>query len=807
MSEEGLRLKRTRVSPRVAVWIVATSLVLFLPLRAAQATSTSVLPPVTDADGRFGLCDVLPGNTPSATNPTSWAQLAYNAGARTNRWEFRWDRIEPKVNQWSFSADDAAVAASGKYGLDIDGIIDGIPRWAAAKGQPPGNGVPAGLAFGINDPRNTWASFLHGLVAHYKGQVKYWEIWNEPDLHFFWNGTSKDYFELLRVADSVIKEVDPSAQVLVAGMVVPDLKFLTQVLGFSAQWVAKGHAAPFDIVAWHAYGNAVALYGNLQHIDALLAARGFSSVPVWVTEDGFPASNPQGEARQAAYVMQTMAYALAAGAQRVLIYRASDDPTPKTWGLLTAAGAPRMGYDAFQVAAHYFARVQAITYAPSGNLERFVLYKPYRRITLLWSRALVNQNVNLYAAQSQASVVDWQGNTSVLTPTNGVIQATAPGASYNAGIDPSSAVVGGPPLLVVEDNTPPAALPVAAYIPSVAGQSRLAIVSNPAPVAAVVQVSAADDPNEREVVRLDPDTARIVDLDLLAGPDYSGMYSVASTAPVNLEAASNEVTLPAEMPATSWYAPSSPATLSFENPTAKSTSVRVLARAASGKVLSSWKQSVSAHGSVLVDRSQLAGNGMVSIQVQSGAGMIPMNPRGRVAPQPSTSWYALGSQTTRLAVFNPGTSTAMIDVKYLGASAINAEQLSLLPHQSARLPHQRSEGHRGDGYQSRSRRRRQQFHHRPGAANSSCYRCRPGSGRCYHSRSALQSVHAAGACDPRRHDDRRYAPDHANAGSVTGDIGRRAGANWTTRRHHCQQRRSGRRRRGHLTVLWPGHEC
>src|SRR6516165_10104394 len=87
-----------------------------LHAHGTQAVAVGPLSPVIEADGRLGLCNVLPGSDAAGT---SWAQLAYDAGARINRWEFRWDRIEPKRNRWKFSSDDPAVTSSHTSNLAV----------------------------------------------------------------------------------------------------------------------------------------------------------------------------------------------------------------------------------------------------------------------------------------------------------------------------------------------------------------------------------------------------------------------------------------------------------------------------------------------------------------------------------------------------------------------------------------------------------------------------------------------------------------------------------------------------------------
>ena len=87
------------------------------------------------------------------------------------------------------------VSASSQAGLSVEGILNGIPGWAKDQRTQ----MPIGLYLSWNDPQNLWAQFVKQTVTHYKGQVRYWEIWNEPDdAQNSWAGTTADYYQLLK---------------------------------------------------------------------------------------------------------------------------------------------------------------------------------------------------------------------------------------------------------------------------------------------------------------------------------------------------------------------------------------------------------------------------------------------------------------------------------------------------------------------------------------------------------------------------------------------------------------------------------
>jgi hypothetical protein len=683
---EGLGGKRMRLMRGLAGVAFALE-VLFGAASGARAVTVQPLAPVINTDGKFGLCDVLPGAP--AGSSQSWAQLAYNAGARVNRWEFRWDRIEPRRGRWNFSHDDPAVRASRTAGLGVQGILIGTPAWGAAPGQKPGNGVPKGLYLRPSNPKNLWAVYVRRTVRHYRGQVKWWEIWNEPDLGFFWMGTARDYLRLLAVSYRVIRGADPGARVIMAGLVDQSLGFFLKVVAadrFDPGSVAnRGY---FDIAAWHAYGPASAIYANLQRMRTILDGYGFAQVPIWVTEDGFPASNPNGAARQAAYVLQTAAFALAAGADRVLIYRASDDPEPKTWGIMTTRGAPRAGYVALQEAASYLSATKAISYAPTQRLARFVFYEPGKRVTMLWTLKQPDQSVVLPAAQLNATSVDTQGGSSSVAAVDGGVPLIVPGASYNRGVDPGNKVVGGPPVFEIENNPAVSGLAAHAFVPAIGGAGRQLALFNAGDSAASYQLTPPDGAAIRVSGVIAAHGVGMADLDLLAGSSYQGAYLLDSTAPLTTEAVSNLATAQGATPSASWYVAGAPPALTFHNATKAQAAVDVRAYTSGGQVLTRALLFIPATSAVSWVAPQTPSSSPLSISAQATKRIVISSPTGAAtdaASQPRQEWYVLRPRSEQLAVFNPGSSPASVDVQQIGPATAPDRTIQLGPRRSAAI--------------------------------------------------------------------------------------------------------------------------
>jgi xylan 1,4-beta-xylosidase len=100
-----------------------------------------------------------------------------------------------------------------------------------------------------------WAHICLNIVKHYSGgwdngfqhQIRYWEIWNEPDGEACWSGTPEEYYKLYATTARAIKNYDPSLKVggpTLAG----SIEFLEGFLKYCHE-----HGVPVDFVSWHRY--------------------------------------------------------------------------------------------------------------------------------------------------------------------------------------------------------------------------------------------------------------------------------------------------------------------------------------------------------------------------------------------------------------------------------------------------------------------------------------------------------------------------------------------------------------------------
>jgi hypothetical protein len=188
------------------------------------------------------------------------------------------------------------------------------------------------------------------VAAHARDTVARWEIVNEPDGAWAFEGTPEDYAQMLRAAYDAIRERVPEAEVAMGGVMTPqDPGWIERVLATPGADAA--HA--FDIANLHLRGHAGGLPGQLTAWRDLLGRHGFTG-PVWVTEHGYPAdpahqSDPAfrgGEPAQADYLTESVLALAEAGADEVFVtLRDNLDGAFASEGVVAIHGAP-----------HYLAR-------------------------------------------------------------------------------------------------------------------------------------------------------------------------------------------------------------------------------------------------------------------------------------------------------------------------------------------------------------------------------------------------------------------------------------------------------------------
>ncbi len=188
------------------------------------------------------------------------AELASKAGIKWTREEFNWEHIEPEPGKFNFEYYDLIVNTANKYGISVYGLLCYWTSWTE----------PYTLK-GIED----FVRFTEVTVNHFKDRVKFWEIYNEPNI-FFWQGPEELYPELVKKCYEAIKRADPDAKVLAISTSGIDNDFIDFCLKANT---------PFDILTIHPYRRNL---DEVKFISELKkTAQQVQNRPVWITEMGW----------------------------------------------------------------------------------------------------------------------------------------------------------------------------------------------------------------------------------------------------------------------------------------------------------------------------------------------------------------------------------------------------------------------------------------------------------------------------------------------------------------------------------------
>ncbi|MFH0964341.1 MAG: carbohydrate binding domain-containing protein [Planctomycetota bacterium] len=182
-----------------------------------------------------------------------------------------WRRVEPR--QGEFDWFDGVVDGLRERGFEILGMLVRTPDWAARDphNNLNGRGVP-------RDYRE-FADYVTKVAEHYKGRIRYWELWNTPGDTGFWSGTPEEYVELLKVGSKALKDVDPENKVTTVW-----LGYEREDQAANERLLAAGMTNYLDIFGFHGYGGEQALE-NVERFRAIVAQHG-GMKPLWETEAG-----------------------------------------------------------------------------------------------------------------------------------------------------------------------------------------------------------------------------------------------------------------------------------------------------------------------------------------------------------------------------------------------------------------------------------------------------------------------------------------------------------------------------------------
>jgi hypothetical protein len=286
---------------------------------------------------------------------------------------FDWSYVEPAPGRYDFSMYDGYVSEAAANGISLLPVLFNPPAFHRR-----GTGRPACPPQRLS----AMADYARALVRRYgpggslwrerptgaQLPIRSWQIWNEPNLGVYWCGRAnpREYASMLRVVGGAIKNVDPGAEIVTAGLPPSKLKSAMPLEKFIGRLYRARGRRYFDTLAINSYAqNRAELATLLRDIRRRMNRRRDRRARIWLTEVGWGDAGPShrfivGAAGQAARIQSS--FALVAKLRlklrvRGIVYYSWRDARPyppeykDMWGLHTGLldlhGNPKPAYHAF----------------------------------------------------------------------------------------------------------------------------------------------------------------------------------------------------------------------------------------------------------------------------------------------------------------------------------------------------------------------------------------------------------------------------------------------------------------------------
>lgn len=296
--------------------------------------------------------------------------------------------VSPKISEYVWHKYVKEVGVRGglvRLPLDFEwmqdpSVIDPwLERVKVAGGEPLlfVSGVPAALSRSASrtlwragerrvfdvTPENLekWQDLIRQAILHYnrdkRFQIKYLEVWNEPDLPVFWSGTEADFLSVYQATVMAARAADPTIRV--GG---PAVASWSASIGHSGPFIktfldfAQRNRLPVDFISWHAFEkDPLVLRTAVKQVQAWKKTFGFPEAELFLDEWNYGPPNIDREGPiGAAYVGAMIPEILAVGIDRQAFSYLQDIDTARAdfggddFGLLTLNGIEKPAYNTFR---------------------------------------------------------------------------------------------------------------------------------------------------------------------------------------------------------------------------------------------------------------------------------------------------------------------------------------------------------------------------------------------------------------------------------------------------------------------------
>ena len=397
---------------------------------AVSKRSFAWLKPAGPTPGRakgflFGIC----------SHPQRWSlrdqelealALAY-CGGKVLRNDASWSSLQPAPDRWNFESMDRKVELFGRYDIELAPIWAYTPRWAAA---PEVRGKEWKEWFRSLPDYGAWEKFISATVTRYRGKIRLWEVWNEPDFKGRTSYGSDEYAELMKLAWRAAKAADPEV-IIQSGGFATVKDHPSRKGNFHEEALVKERGF-FDIHAYHEHGRFASYRAAVEERFLPMRERTGTTVPWYANETAL--NSLGGERNQAAALFKKLLYSWANGAIGYNWYDLRNDGFDvkngeHNYGMITNDFQPKAVYVAYNTLAGCFSGAQYLKRidCKAPELYVYLFSRGGELLAGIWNETNRGATVPLHFSTDAAAAeaVDLMGNARPLAVQGGIVVAEA----------------------------------------------------------------------------------------------------------------------------------------------------------------------------------------------------------------------------------------------------------------------------------------------------------------------------------------------------------------------------------------------
>ena len=300
-------------------------------------------------------------------------------------------------------------------GMELMPILSNPPVWAR-ENTP--NSLP---------DFEQWRKYTAFLFRNYGERIRFWEIWNEPDLNSFCEFGAPDYVALQKIAREEQKRWAPHSRLLTGGFAhaYPD----NNKNGFQEYVLAHGKEY-FDIHAFHGHGNFKSYRRQIEQFLLPMRKRNRVSAP-WFANETAVSALGIGEKEQAETLFKKLLFSWSAGAVGYNWYNLRNngflaDNPEHHYGLVSFDFYPKPVYVVYNTLATVFRNMEFVRRHTKGDAIWILEFAGGgNRALALWndSPETVPDETAVFRSNAKSlEGIDLMGNASPLPHRNDLVE-------------------------------------------------------------------------------------------------------------------------------------------------------------------------------------------------------------------------------------------------------------------------------------------------------------------------------------------------------------------------------------------------